>query len=195
MNGPADGDATRLLRRARQGEAAAVDLLLPIVYDELRALALRHLDHERPGHTLQATALAHEAYLKLIDQDQSGWTDRAHFVAIASMAIRRILVDYARARATLKRGQAEQRVPLESVEHLVSEAPEVLVELDAALDRLRAYDVRKARVVEMRFFAALGVEETGEVLGISPATVKRDWTVARSWLLKELRGAEDGAGS
>ena len=190
---PADETATRMLRRASQGEAAAVDLLLPIVYEELRSLAARHLQHERPDHTLQATALAHEAYLKLIDQKESGWTDRAHFVAIASIAIRRILVDHARARAAAKRGHGADRVSLESVENLVSEAPEVLIDLDEALDRLRDYDERMARVVEMRFFAGLGVEETGEVLAISPATVKRDWMIARSWLLAQLRRRDHGA--
>lgn len=163
---------------------------MPLVYDELRALATRSLCHERSGHTLQGTALVHEAYLKLVDQRQVRWQDRAHFFAVAAQLMRRILVDHARRHRAAKRGSGEPRLPL--VEADVQAAPAPLgdwLALDRALDRLGALDERQARTVELRFFGGLTIEETAEVLQVSPATVKNDWSVARAWLYRELEGA------
>ena len=180
--------ATDLLLRASAGRPDAVDGMFPVVYDELRRLAHRHLSGEPGARTLGTTELVHEAYLRLIDQTRVQWNDRAHFLAVAAMAMRRILVDRARSRQTLKRGGARVSVPLESVDLSADDRAELLVALDEALDRLRALDERQARVVELRFFTGLSVEETAEVLGVSPATVKRDWTLARAWLHRDLKG-------
>ena len=178
--------ATDLLLRAGTGETSAVESMVPLVYDELRRLAHRHLAREAPGRTLGTTDLVHEAYLRLIDQTRVQWTGRAHFMAIAATAMRRILVDRARSRRSLKRGGTRPPVPLENVDLGTDERAELLVALDEALDRLRELDTRQARVVECRFFGGMTEEETAEATGIGLRTVKRDWAKARSWLYREL---------
>ena len=178
--------ATDLLLRASAGQPDAVDGMFPVIYDELRRLAHRHLAGEPGVRTLGTTELVHEAYLRLIDQTRVQWNDRAHFLAVAAMAMRRILVDRARSRQTLKRGGARVSVPLESVDLSADDRAELLVALDEALDRLRALDERQARVVECRFFGGMTEEETAEALGIGLRTAKRDWAKARSWLYTEL---------
>jgi RNA polymerase sigma factor (TIGR02999 family) len=166
-----------------------VDAMLPIVYEELRRLAAAYLRRERPGQTLQPTALVHEAYLRLMKDRPDRWQNRAHFCAIAAHSMRQILIERARARGAQKRGGAQPRVTLD--EALVAadgrESPSVdLVALDEALARLEAIDADQARLVELRFFGGLTIEETAEAMNISPATVKRHWTVARAWLAREL---------
>jgi RNA polymerase sigma-70 factor (ECF subfamily) len=184
MSASRPSDVTRLLLDLSNGRREATDELLPLVYAELRDLAARLLRHERPDHTLQPTALVHEAYLRLVDQRVGTWENRAHFLGIAAQAMRRILVDHARRRATAKRRGA--RVTLDE-ELSPATGPSVdLLEIDAALERLAALDERQARVVEFRFFGGLNVEETAAALGIGTATVKRDWTLARAWLHREL---------
>jgi len=178
--------ATDLLLRAGAGETGAVESMVPLVYDELRRLAHRHLASEAPGRTLGTTELVHEAYLRLIDQTRVQWTGRAHFMAIAATVMRRILVDRARSRRSLKRGGTRPPVPLESVDLGTDERAELLVALDEALDRLRELDARQARVVECRFFGGMTEEETAEATGLGLRTVKRDWAKARSWLYREL---------
>ena len=163
-----------------------VDRLLPMVYDELRRIAHRQLRGERGDHTLDTTGLVHEAYLKLSRLDRIEWRDRSHFLVVAAGAMRRILVDYAVARKTEKRGGGRQRVPIEQVLILADDRAEELLALDEALQRLAVESERAARIVEWRFFAGMTVEETAEVLEISPATVKREWVLARAWLNREL---------
>jgi RNA polymerase sigma factor (TIGR02999 family) len=173
---------TLLLDELSAGRREALDELLPLVYHDLRRLAARALRRERRGHTLQATALAHEAYLRLVDQRAARWQNRAHFLAVAAQAMRRILVDHARRQGRAKRGGDRERVPVEDAA-LASEPRAVdLLALDEALGRLAALDARQARIVELRFFGGLSVEETAEVLGTSPGTVARDWTHAKAWL-------------
>lgn len=168
------------------GSREALDRLMPIVYDELRRQAARYLKHERQGHTLQTTALVHEAYVRLIDQAGVRWQNRAHFFAIAAELMRRILVDHARKRRAAKRGGDGVRVTLtEAVP--AAEFNLDLIAVDEALTKLAAVDEQQARVVELRFFGGLNVEETAEVLGISDRTVKRDWSVAKAWIRRELR--------
>jgi RNA polymerase sigma factor (TIGR02999 family) len=177
---------TQLLQAWSGGNREAIDQLFPIVYEELRRQAARHLRAERAGHTLQATALMHEAYIKLVDQREVRWQNRAHFFGIAAQAMRRILVDHARARHAAKRGGSAIQVPLEEA-HDVAEASGVdLLDLDRALTRLAEFDPQQARIVELRYFSGMSIEETAEALGISPATVKRDWSMARAWLRREL---------
>ncbi len=185
------GEVTQLLRRAESGDESAVERLIPLIYDELRALASRQLDAERRDHTLQATALAHEAYLRLTEQKETRWTNRSHFFALAATSIRRILIDYARARAAEKRVEGRERVAFEGVERLLTHEPRQLVELDEALERLARFDARKARVVELRFFGGLDVGEVARVLDVSTPTVKRDWSAARAWLQAEMRKEPD----
>jgi RNA polymerase sigma-70 factor, ECF subfamily len=183
----ANEDVTRLLERLSGGDSRAADFLLPVIYDQLRALAGSFLSREAPGHTLQTTALVHEAYLKLVVQDQAKYHGRAHFFAVAAQAMRRILVNHARDSHRLKRGGGMRRVDLDESMTVTTSAPEVdLLGLDESLEKLAALDVRKARTVEMRFFAGMTVEDTAEVLGVSAATVKRDWEFARAWLTREL---------
>jgi RNA polymerase sigma factor (TIGR02999 family) len=164
---------------------------MPAVYDELRALASRHLSGERGGHTLQTTALVHEAYLRLLPQRQADWKNRAYFFGAVGTIMRRILVDHARARGRDKRGGGLHILPIDGLPDPAAppaEAPAVDVEaLDQALERLQALDARQARVVELRYFAGMTIDEIGEVLAISSGTVKRDWTVARAWLFAELQ--------
>lgn len=183
-------DATRLLQAWAQGDQAAFEELIPLVYDELRRLAQRELRRERPGHSLQATALVNEAYLRLIDLNRIEWQNRAHFFAMAARMMRRILVDWARARGNQKRGGG---VPTVSLDEglLVSTDPGCdLVALDDALETLGAMDPRKGQVVEMRFFGGLTVEETAAALHVSADTVMRDWRSAKAWLLRELSRSE-----
>jgi RNA polymerase sigma factor (TIGR02999 family) len=165
---------------------------MPLVYDELRALASRSLRHERSGHTLPPTALVHEAYLKLVDQRQVRWQDRAHFFAVAAHLMRRVLVDHARRHRAAKRGSGAPGSMLDEAEAGSAAVPFVdLLALDRALDRLAALDDRQARTVELRFFGGLTIEETAEVLHVSLATVKNDWSLARGWLYRELQATSD----
>jgi RNA polymerase sigma factor (TIGR02999 family) len=180
-------DVTRLLVAWRQGDQVAQAHLLPLVYDELRRLAHRYLQRERPDHTLQATALVHEAYLRLIDQRQAQWQNRAHFFGLAAQMMRRILIDHARQHHAAKRGGAEQKLSLDEAVWVSAERTTDLVALDDALTRLAVLDPQQSRIVELRFFGGLTIEETAEVLGVSPATVKRDWSMAKAWLYRELR--------
>jgi RNA polymerase sigma factor (TIGR02999 family) len=173
--------------RWRAGDPRALEALVPLLYDEMRALAGAYLHREREGHTLQATALAHEAYLRLLKQRDVSWQNRAHFMALVAQSMRRVLADHARRRRAQKRGGGRPHVALEDAEQVASGAV-AADELDAALEDLSRLEPRQARVVEMRFYAGLSVEEAAEVLGVSEATVKRDWAVARAWLHRELMG-------
>jgi RNA polymerase sigma factor (TIGR02999 family) len=185
----APASAKDLLLRANAGETDAVERILPLVYQELRHLAHRQLSRESAAErTLSTTELVHEAYLRLIDQTRVQWTGRAHFMGIAAMAMRRILVDRARSRRSLKRGGALTPLPLDAMELGSEERADLLVALDEALDRLRALDARQARVIECRFFGGMSEEETAEAIGIGLRTAKRDWAKARSWLYRELYG-------
>lgn len=181
-------EITGMLREWSDGKEEALDALLPLVYGELRRQAASFLRRERPGHTLQTTALINEAYLKLIDQRDVNWQNRAHFFGIAAQAMRRILVDYARTRHREKRGGADENLPLEVAVLAVSgeERGVDLVELDEALERLAKMDARQAQIVELRYFGGLSVEETAEALRVSPATVKNDWRIAKAWLHHEI---------
>ena len=184
-------DCTGLLRAWGQGDRAALDHLMPLVHDELRRIASRYMRRERPGNSLQTTALVNEAYLRLIDVHHVEWRDRAHFFAISARMMRRILVDHARARGYQKRGGGAQRVSLEESVMVSPQPPAELVKLDEALTALSAQDHRKARVVELRFFGGLSVEETAAVLNVAPQTVLRDWSLAKSWLAREMKGKKN----
>ena len=178
---------TQLLKQWSDGKREVLESLLPLVYNELRRQASRYLNKERPNHTLQTTALINEAYLKLIDQREVVWQNRAHFFAIASQAMRRILVDYARERQRKKRGGKAENLPLEEAISIVSQEKSVdLVALDDALTRLEKFDERQARVVELRYFSGFSIDETAEVLGVSNVTVRRDWNLAKAWLFQEI---------
>ena len=179
-------EVTALLQELRTGDRTVVDQVFPVVYNELRAIAHRHLIHERPGHTLSTTALVHEAYERLIDQTRVDWQDRAHFCGVAAQAMRRILIDYARRRQAQKRGGKQQPVSLDHAHVAVNEQATLLLSLDQALNRLSDLNDRLARVVELRFFGGLTEEEAAEVLGVSDRTVRRDWVKAKAWLFKEL---------
>jgi RNA polymerase sigma factor (TIGR02999 family) len=180
-------EVTRLLRAWSDGEAAAGDALLDAVYGELRGMARGYLSRERSDHTLPPTALVHEAYLKLVEQQHVRWQNRAHFFAIAARVMRRILVDHARARASIKRGGGERVILVDDEARL--EPPRVdLLALDVALDRLAAIDSRQAQLVELRFFGGLTVDEAATVLSVATVTAKRDWAMARAWLYRELGG-------
>jgi RNA polymerase sigma factor (TIGR02999 family) len=186
----APGAITELLRAWSDGDDGALARLTPLVEAELRRLARSYMRRERRGHTLQPTALVNEAFLRLTDARQVRWQDRAHFLGISARLMRRVLVDHARARGFRKRGGGAQRVTLD--EGLIA-SPEPaldLVALDRALEALAIDDVRKSRVIELRFFGGLSVEETAEVLHVSPQTIKRDWRLAKLWLLRELDGAD-----
>jgi len=179
---------TQLLIDWGKGDQAALDQLMPLVYSELRRLATNYLRRERAGHTLQPTALVNEAYLKLIDQKHAKWQNRAHFFGISAQLMRRILVDHARQRQAAKRGGSEQqRLSITSAEATTIKQPEVdLLALNEALEELAEMDPQQGRIVELKFFGGLSIEETAEVLGISHATVERDWKVARAWLRRQL---------
>jgi RNA polymerase sigma factor (TIGR02999 family) len=184
-SGQGTGTITALLQDWRRGDRAALDRLTPLVYEELRALARRHLRGERHRLTLQPTALVHEAYLRLVGSGVP-WEDRAHFFGVASRLMRQVLVDHARARQAKKRGGEATRVELTGVDPSSSLPAVDVLALHEALDRLAAIDATSERIVEMRYFGGLTVEETAEALSISPATVKRDWSAARAWLLREI---------
>lgn len=181
------GEVTHLLRQLSGGSPEAADKLVPLVYNELRRLAVRHLRRERPDHTLQATALVNEVYMKVAGQEGAQWQNRAQFFAVASQLMRRILVDYARTQQRTKRGGGQQRVTLDD-DKAVTQAPSAeLLAVDEALARLEKLDPRQARVVELRYFGGLTVEESAEALGISTKTVTREWNVAKAWLYGALK--------
>lgn len=181
-------DVTQLLVNWGKGDQQALEQLVPLVYAELRRLADRYVRRERPGHTLQSTALVHEAWMKLIDQRNVHWQNRAHFFGVAAQMIRRILVDYARNRHAEKRGGHAFKLSLDDAIELPKQRDLDLVALDDALESLTKVDPQQGRIVELRFFAGLSIEETAEALRISPATVKRDWVVAKAWLYREMGG-------
>ena len=193
-------NATDLLLELSEGRPGALDRLIPVVYDELRHIAHGQLRGERPGHTLTTTALVHETYLRLVKIEQVEWRDRAHFFAVAARVMRRVLIDYARARQRDKRGGAPVQVPLSEALNGLVQQPEDLLALEDALARLEVRSERQCRVVECRCFAGMSVEETAAALDTSPATVKRDWAFARAWLNRELgqnqaERAEENPGS
>jgi RNA polymerase sigma factor (TIGR02999 family) len=187
-------DPTALLLAWGRGDKAALDQLLPLVQEELRRVARRHMRHERRDHTLQASALVNEAYLRLIEVRQVQWQNRVHFIAMASRIMRRVLVDAARAKRNWKRGGGGQKVSLDEALSVPETPVEDLMAIDAALDSLEAVDARKCKVVEMRFFGGLTLEETAEALHVSVGTIMRDWRLAKSWLARELgSGRRDDA--
>lgn len=185
---PVQPNITELLAGYGHGDKEALDRLMPLVYDELRRQAARYLKREQAGHTLQTTALIHEAYVRLVDQRNVQWQNRAHFFGIAAQLMRRILVDHARTKKRAKRGGSDVRVSLGDVNLAAKDQDLDVVALDEALNRLAKIDEQQSRVVELRFFSGLTVEETAEVMGISAATVKRDWSMAKAWLHRELSG-------
>jgi RNA polymerase sigma factor (TIGR02999 family) len=183
---PASENVTDLLMAWAAGDRQAFDNLVPIVYEELRRIARRYIEHELPGHPLQTTALVHEAYIRLIDVNRVHWNNRAHFLAVSANVMRRILVDYARSLHAGKRG-GNLRVTDADADRLISpERPADFIALDAALERLASVDYRKSQVVELRYFGGLNVEETAEVLQVSTRTVQSDWSYAKAWLFREL---------
>ena len=183
---PATHEVTRLLLDWRAGDQTALERLLPLVYEELHRMAARYMRGERKGHTLQTSALVNEAYLRLADYKQMQWQDRAHFFAVAAQAMRRILIDFARARQNLKRGGGAEHVTLDEALAVTPEGGTDLLALDEALERLAALNARQARVVELRYFGGLSEEEVASVLEVAPRTVRNDWSLARAWLYKEL---------
>ncbi len=185
QRGPSN-QVTELLVRWRGGDKAALDSLMPLVYTELRRIANHYLQGERSDHTLQSTALVHEAYMRLAQQDLPQWQNRAHFFAVAAQLMRQILVDHARGHRASKRGGNVYKLALEDAEHQAKVLDIDIVALDDALKTLASMDEQQSRVVELKFFGGLSVEDTAEVLGISASTVKRDWTTARAWLFREL---------
>jgi RNA polymerase sigma factor (TIGR02999 family) len=190
-----NGEVTQMLMELSAGNADSAAKLMPLVYDELRRLAAKYLRQERPGHTLQATALVHEAYLRLVDTTSVSWKNRPHFFGVAAHLMRQILVQYARERGAAKRGGGAQKLSLDetvsfpqqrefNIEDL--DAALNIEDLDAALNKLAELDAEQSRIVELRFFGGLTIEETAEALGVSPSTVKREWTSARAWLRRQL---------
>jgi RNA polymerase sigma factor (TIGR02999 family) len=190
MKTQTQADVTRLLINWTNGDKTALEALMPMVYGELHRLARRYLRRERSDHTLQSTALVHEAYLRLVDQKGVQWQNRAHFFAVAAQMIRRILVDHARTHNAEKRGGGACKLALDEAIAVPQRRDLNLVALDEAIDGLAAIDPQQGRIVELRFFGGLSIEETAEVLSISPATVKRDWAVAKAWLYRDLSGRE-----
>jgi RNA polymerase sigma factor (TIGR02999 family) len=185
-SGPAP-DVTLLLVKWSHGDQSALEQLMPLVYGELRRLAALYLRRERSNHTLQSTALVHEAFMRLVQQQDVQWRNRAHFYAIAAQMIRRILVDYARSQNAEKRGSGAIKLMLDEAMAVAQTGPDVdLLSLNDALDRLAELDERQARIVELRFFAGLSIEETAEVMHLSPASIKREWQTARAWLFREM---------
>ena len=177
---------TELLGKWTGGDNAALDELMPLVYNELHRLARHYMQRERSDHTLQATSLVNEAYLRLIDVNRVEWRNRAHFLAVAAQMMRRILVDYARSRSNARHGGGAARVSFDDVQVFSPERPDDVVALDEALKGLAALDQRKSQIVELRFFGGLSIEEAAEVLGVSPGTVMRDWTLAKAWLHRAI---------
>ena len=187
MSLKSDPGPTELLRAWTQGDGSALERLVPLVYEELHRLARRYMRQERPDHTLQATSLVNEAYLRLIDVHRVEWRDRAHFLAVAAQMMRRILVESARNRRRQKRGGGAIHVNFDDVQELPHPNDRDFVALSDALSALAAFDARMSQVVELRFFGGLSIEETADVLNISPETVMRDWKTAKAWLLREIR--------
>jgi RNA polymerase sigma factor (TIGR02999 family) len=183
---PSSQNITRLLLDWRNGDQSALDRLMPLVYEELRRMANHYMRNERRGHTLQTSALVNEAYLRLVDHENIEWQNRAHFFGVAAQAMRRILVDHARTRNYQKRGGGAQQVSLDEAMTLAGERAAELITLDDALRELAKMDERKSRVVELRYFGGLSVEETAEALGVSIPTVTRDWNTAKAWLMREI---------
>ena len=191
----APAEVTLLLSELGKGNREAESKLIPLVYNELRRMADRYMRREREDHTLQTTALVHEAYFKLVEQHSVNWQSRAHFFGIAAQVMRRVLIDHARGHVRDKRGGGQQNVPLDEALIYSPERSSAFIELDRALDHLAALDARQAKIVELRFFGGLTVEEVADILAISPKTVKRDWSVAKAWLHGELKESYgDGAG-
>ena len=188
MAEPEPADATRLLSPAVRGDEEAANQLIPLVYGRLRALAAGYLRRERPDHTLQPTALVHEAYLRLVDQSKVDWKDRNYFLSLAAREMRRILVDHARTRNRAKRGGGWAKVILEEAVLLAEEQQIDVLDIDAALKTLSALHERQGRVVELRFFGGMTIEAVAETLGVSPETIEKDWRVARAWLHRNLKG-------
>lgn len=188
MNEAAQSEITRLLADWGSGDRAALDRLTPLVYAELRRIASRQMQRERPGHTLQPTALVNEAFVRLAGGDGATWQDRAHFYAVCAQVMRRILIDHARAHARDKRGGGAQHVPLDEAATVIQNNAVDFAALGEALQALEAVDPQKARIVELRYFTGLGIEETAGVLNISAMTVRREWTRAKAWLYRELAG-------
>ena len=186
-------DATDLLLAWSSGDTSALEKLMPLVYQELRGMALRYMRQERPDHTLQATALVNEAYLRLVDVNRIQWQNRSHFLAVAAQTMRRILVEFARQRHRQKRGGEVVHVTLDDAPDVVQDQRVDLVALNDALAALATFDPRMSQVVELRFFGGLTVEETADVLQVSPETVMRDWKTAKVWLLRELNARAPGA--
>jgi RNA polymerase sigma-70 factor (ECF subfamily) len=194
MQGEPSVDVTSLLRAWGRGDPAALDELTPVIYEELRRRAHSYMKNERGDHTLQTTALANEAWLRLVNVSVVDWKDRAHFFAIAANMMRRILVDAARARGREKRGGSAQRVDLDQIPDISARRDPELIAIDEALKTLAELDPRKAKVIELRFFGGLSVEETAEVLKVHEQTVLRDWRLARVWLMREMSGQRPGSG-
>jgi len=193
MTSSSPDEVTQLLRDWSNGDKAALDKLMPLVYEELRRLAHHHMGREHPGHSLQTTAIVNEAYLQLIDQRNVQWQNRAHFFGIAAHLMRRFLAGYARSRHCAKRGGGARQVSLDEAMIVSEERAADMVALDDALNSLAQIDERKSQIVEMRFFGGLSIEETAEVLGVSPGTVMRDWTLAKAWLRREIgKEGQDG---
>ena len=193
MTASSSHTVTQLLRAWRQGDAAALDQLVPVVYQKLRRLARHYMAGQRPGHTLQATALVNEAYMRLIDCEQVNWKDRAHFFAISAQMMRRVLVEFARSRRYQKRGAGARKTSLDEGVIASPQRGQDLVALDDAIQALAAEYPRQAQVVELRFFGGLSVEETAEVLHVSAITVMRDWQLAKVWLARELKKRDSNA--
>ncbi len=189
MSELSDQDVTHLLIQWSKGDSAALEALVPLVYDELRRLAQLYLSREKPGHTLSSTALVHEAYLRLVKQKDVTWQNRAHFFGVAARMMRRILVDHARRQRYAKRGGGALTLSLDEALAPAPQREVSLVALDDALDTLAKLDERQSRMVELRFFGGLSIEETSEVLGVSAPTVKREWASARAWLFREISGS------
>ena len=185
-NAPTTPQVTQLLIAWGKGDEVARDQLMSLVYEELHRLAHRYMKRESPGHTLQTSALVNEAFVRLVDQKNVQWQNRAHFFGIAAQMMRRILVDYARNRNYAKRGGGARKVSLDEALVVSDERSTEVVNVHEALERLAAFDVRKSQIVELRFFGGLSIEETAEVLGVSPGTVMRDWTLAKAWLRREM---------
>lgn len=184
---PSPDQITQLLKDWGNGDETARDQLIPLVYEELRRMAHRYMRKERPGHTLQTSALVHEAFVRLVDQTAVQWQNRAHFFSIAAQMMRRILVDHARGRQYAKRGGDARYIALDEALIVSEERVADVVALDEALVRFAAVDQRKSQIVELRFFGGLSIEETAAVLAVSPGTVMRDWTLAKAWLRREIR--------
>lgn len=195
MSDPHSQEITHLLRAWGQGDAAALEKLMPLVYAELRRLARRYMNRQRPDHTLQTTALVNEAYLRLIDSSRVQWQDRAHFFAVSAQLMRRILVDFARAQGNLKRGGGAQQLSLDQAMEISAERGPDLIALDDALNTLAAMNPRQSQIVELRYFGGLSEEETAEALKVSTRTVRRHWSLARAWLYRELSREDDSNAS